>query len=155
MDLQFPIKRILPKHDFQNKMKELGFDPFVERILVNFELLNSQRESIFSSNAIFDTGALFSLLPGSILNEFEDIKTIPHTVYGIIDTEECTLDCKLAKVEVRFKDSKNKVSGPIPILVAFSQRENVPYLIGMKGILSNKNISGIMNEKFFILKIKD
>lgn len=76
-------------------------------------------------------------------------KNIPHTIHGIIDNEECSLNCDLANVEIQFRDSKNNVSNPIHVLMAFSSRENVPYLIGLKGILDTCEIQIKSNHCIF------
>lgn len=154
MELRFPITKVIPKKDLQQKLSNLELDPTVDRIFVGFDILDDKNEIILSSNAIFDTGAPFSLLPASLLEEFNELQTIPHTIHGILDTEECQIEASLAKINIQFKDRYGNHSSPVQILVAFSSQENVPYLIGMKGILSQSHISILIDSETFILNIK-
>ena len=93
IELKFQIKKTLPKSDLKEKMLSLGFEGVAERIIVSFAPLDNAEKEIETVNAILDTGAPISLLPKTLFNNLEDFTLIPHTIHGIVDSEECEIKC--------------------------------------------------------------
>lgn len=153
IELKFQIKKTLPKSDLKEKMLTLGFEGEAERIIVSFAPLDNAEKEIVTVNAIFDTDAPISLLPKSLFSNLENFTLIPHTVHGIVDSEECEIKCLLTKMQIVIKDRNGNKSPPVNILIGLSEKENVPYILGMKGILSTE-IIGKFEGKFFYLDFK-
>lgn len=151
MNLEFPIIKIKPRKDFSDKLNQLKFETIINRLIISLEFLSSEDDSIFLVNALFDTGAPFSLFPISFLEQIKTQLTLPHTIWGIINTPECQLEAEITRVPIRFIDKNGVYSPPIEIAAAFVKNENVPFLIGMKGILELENLSiKIAHNKFFL-----
>ena len=53
-------------------------------------------------------------------------------------------------MKIVIKDRNGNLSPPVTILIGLSEKENVPYILGMKGILTT-NIIGKFEEEFFYL----
>lgn len=139
MILQFPLVKIKPKSDLVDKFKLFDEEGFIERIFGTFVIQNENKEEIFKSKIIFDTGAVITLLPGVILKHLGDITTVPHTMWGIIEKEECRIIVDLCRISIQLIDSFGEKSSPMNILVGFSRDSKTPALLGMKGLLAIHN----------------
>ncbi len=153
IELKFPIKKTLPKSDLKEKMLSLGFEGVAERIIVSFSPLDNAKKELLTVNAILDTGAPLSLLPKTLFTNLENFRLIPHTVHGIVESEECEIKCLLTRMQIIIKDRNENQSPPVNILIGLSEKENVPYILGMKGILSTE-IIGKFEEEYFYLNFK-
>ena len=96
----------------------------------------SDGRELIPIDAIIDTGAILSLFPKSVLSSYHNIVTEDHTLWGIVDTPECQVPAKLAKVTIRLQDVNNLKSQHLGVTAAFSADNSMPALIGMKDILS-------------------
>lgn len=141
MELIFPIKRLAPRRDFSDKIENLGLEPSLPRIFVDIEILDDDQNVVFSTDAIFDTGAPFSLFSKSILRLLGNKILILNSIHGIINISDCSIDTGISNVLIRLVDSKNNKSKAFKCLVAFSDNENLPFILGMNGILNNNHIS--------------
>ena len=153
MLLQFPLVKIKPKSYLVDKFKLFNEEAFIERIFGTFIVQNENKEEIFKSKIIFDTGAVITLLPGAILKHLGDIKTVPHTMWGIIEKVECRIIVDLCRVSIQLIDSFNKTSSPINILVGFSRDSKTPALLGMKGILATHNYQFDHEKNIFSIEL--
>lgn len=154
MILQFPLIKTKPKSDLVDKLKFFNEDGFIERIFGTFIINSSYENEVFRSKIIFDTGAVITLLPGIILNHLENVNTIPHTMWGIIENEECKIIVDLCKINIQLIDKFANISPPITILAGFSRNPKVPILLGMKGMLSKYKYEFNPSINIFSLEIK-
>lgn len=153
MFLQFPLVKIKPKSDLVDKFKLFDEEAFIERIFGTFVIQNETKEEIFKSKIIFDTGAVITLLPGAILKHLGDIKTVPHTMWGIIEKEECRIIVDLCRVSIHLIDTFGKTSSPINIMVGFSREPNTPALLGMKGLLATHDYQFDHKKNIFSIEL--
>ena len=149
MILHFPIQRIKAKSSLAQKLESLEIDPFLHRIFAKISFIRPDTSRSTPIRAIIDTGAVFSLFPENLLDDYPNIKTENHTLWGIIDTPECHITTKLAKIPIILIDMDGNESPKFNILAAFSGDANIPPILGMKGLLASypSNID-IKNCKF-------
>lgn len=155
MDYTFKIRSIEPKSDLTDKLSTLGFTKYIQRMIINIEFLDESNKPTFFSSAIFDTGAPISLLPSSILQFIKHSESIPHTIHGIVNNDECQLDAVLTRVPIQIIDIHDNRMPVLEIPIAFVDNENIPNLIGMKGILDNNKITFAIQNNEFILRYSD
>lgn len=153
MILRFPIQTIKAKSVLAQKLVSLNFVPFFDRIFAKLSFVKSDKSLGPPLRAIVNTGAIISLFPGYLLNEYPDIQTENHTLWGIVDTPECHLTTKLAKVPIILIDIDGKESPALEILAAFSDSVNIPPLLGMKGLLDSYQSNIDVKNRLFEIKI--
>ena len=56
IELIFPIKEIIPQSDLGLKFEQLGMSPEYQRLIIDLELLNDDKQSILVLDTILDTG---------------------------------------------------------------------------------------------------
>ncbi len=153
MILNFSLVKIAISVDLANKFTRLGFSRDVERILASIILLDeSQEAEILRTRAVLDTGDTFSLLPGQILQEYPNIRTEPHFIWGVVNKEQCRIQCKLAKIPIQLIDENDEQSPILNVPIAFALNFDVPVLLGMKNILSEYNYSFNAKTQKFSMK---
>lgn len=84
--------------------------------------------------AVIDTGAPLSLLPRNVWHGAHIRDEGSFAVNGIIRKPACKLEVVLATVTVVIRDPVNQI-GPIQIQALLSESNDVPTLLGMRGIL--------------------
>lgn len=153
MELRFPLKRIIPKSSIAEKFKALGENPEIHRIFGKVSFITSNNAALIPIDAIIDTGAIISLFPGVLLEEFPEIPYEEHTLWGIVNAPECQIKAKIAVVDVILIDKFGIKSNKLTIPVAFVETNDIQSLIGMKGILASysSRIDVIQDE--FILSL--
>ena len=151
MQLKIPMKEIPPKSDLKSKFAYLNISSKIERIIIPIQILDFDNKIIMETKAIVDTGAIFSLMPGFLMTQFSNLKTIPHEIWGIVDTKEGKIEVELANVPVVLKDIYKNHSPIISITTAFATKIKVPVLLGMKGLLANYSYSFDAKNKFFYI----
>lgn len=137
MILHFPVQKIKAKYILAQKLESLEIEPYLQRIFARFSLIKPDNTTTTPIRAIVDTGAVFSLFPGYLLDDYPTIRTVSHTLWGIVDVPECHITAKLAKVPIVLIDMDGKESPKVEIVVAFSEAVNIPPLLGMKGLLAS------------------
>ena len=155
MILKFPVKKITPRTDLKRKLGILGFSPAIHRIIVDLNFLDEENKIIICTQALFDTGAPFSLFPITFLEDIAQNQQLPHTIYGIVDSPECRVEATFGKALIQLKDVEGKTSPPISIPIAFTHNVELPYLLGMKNLLDNRNISMTFEGEVFLVEFKE
>lgn len=152
MILRFPVQKIKAKYTLAQKLESLEIDPYLQRIFARFSLIKPDDTASTPIRAIVDTGAVFSLFPGYLLNDYPKIRTEDHTLWGIVDIPECHIKAKLAKVPIILIDMDGNESPKLEIIAAFSETVNIPPLLGMKELLASypSNID-IKNNQFSVM----
>ncbi len=135
MILQFRIQKIKPKSPLAQKLQSVDQKTEIHRILAKVTFIKPDSSSTIAIDAIFDTGAIFSLFPGTLLNEYPDIKYETHTLWGIVDAPECQVKTRMATVPIKLIDNEGNESPILTILGAFSEITDIPALLGMKNLL--------------------
>lgn len=85
----------------------------------------------------FDTGASISLVPKYIGVELSVQTYVPHELIGIAKRKECMVQVKISRVVMKIEDVYGNVSPEFDVWVAIAERDDVPTVLGMKGILNN------------------
>lgn len=148
MELRFDLIQIDPLGDLGDKLIRLDTDPRIDRILADIIIeIKTPRNETIELQGFIDTGAIFTLLPGKILDDFPNLQTEPHTMWEVINKQECKFRVELGKIQIRFKDKDDQISQPIDIIAAFAMLERVPILLGMKNLLSILNFSYNKDQK--------
>ena len=75
MPLRLPLIEFKSKGDLGDKLNRLGENQTIERIFCTIQILGTDGNVVFESEAIIDAGAPFTLLPGSVLNDLGPIQT--------------------------------------------------------------------------------
>ena len=153
MILSFPVTRIQPQKDMTTKLEMLGQSPYLERILGTISLLNLDGIEILNTTAIFDTGAVLSLFPAVALPNMGNLKSVKHTMWGIINKDECRMTVDLAVVPIRLQDMSGGVSSTMKVLAGFVKEHNVPSLLGMKSFLAEATFSHKRGSRIFTIEL--
>ena len=66
MILQFPVVHLEPKTDLSEKLVQLDRSSALERIIGTILLYDQSDRLVFKTDAVIDTGATITLLPGMI-----------------------------------------------------------------------------------------
>ena len=103
------------------------------------------------TKGIIDTGAIFSLLPGHLLTQYENIYTVAHTMWGIIDSEECRIDVDVGIIPVILNSESGQSSPVINITAAFAKEIKIPILLGMKGFLAEYSYAFNSQKRIFTI----
>ena len=118
------------------KLEKLGQSPYLERILATVSQLSSDGIEILNTTAVFDTGAVLSLFPAIVLSRMGNLTSVKHTMWGIINKDECRITVDLAVVPIRLQDKNGGVLPTMKVLAGFVKEQNVPSLLGMKSFLA-------------------
>jgi len=140
MEFHFPLKKIPLTTDLNQKLEKLGFSPTFHRAVVDIILCDINSDEVLSTQAIFDTGAPFSMIPASFLKLFSPIHSISHSIWGIVNKPECHIKADLANITLMIQDPSGTKSPKISVPMVFADFENLPIILGMKGILDNPSI---------------
>ena len=84
MILKFPMMKLNPSTEFAEKFTISEFPGEIERFTATIQFLdnNSSDNVIFTSGAILNTGAIFSLMPGPIPKEYSNFPKEAHIIWG-------------------------------------------------------------------------
>ncbi|MHA1264261.1 MAG: hypothetical protein ACTSRS_03420 [Candidatus Helarchaeota archaeon] len=140
MEFHFPIRKIPLRTDLRRKLEYLGFSPTIHRAIIDIILYDTRGNEVLSTQAIFDTGAPFSIIPASFLELFGSIHLISHTIWGIVNKPECHIKADFANITLKIQDARGTKSPYLNVPMAFAHLENLPIILGMKGILDNPAI---------------
>ena len=91
-------------------------------------------------DALIDTGAHTTLIPLSIWQDIETDILADHEVKGILAKKECSVLVKVAKVKTVMFDLEGNQTDELEIPAYLSLIENVPLLIGFRGILDKFSV---------------
>lgn len=72
---------------------------------------------------------------------------IDHDLYGVVRLQQCQVPVKISKLNVLLIDELGNEIELENVLVALSELEGIPALIGMKDILENCSIFKLDNDK--------
>ncbi|MHA1168355.1 MAG: hypothetical protein ACTSRU_11075 [Candidatus Hodarchaeales archaeon] len=100
---------------------------------IRLKLPDSSFSSVFRSKV--DTGAYMTLLPPLALDEIKPVNHIKYSLYGVNKTLECAIECAITDVDIIIIDSYGVTSPTIKIWVAIAIKDDIPPLLGMRGIL--------------------
>ena len=153
MILRFPIRRINAKPNLAAKLKILGKEPFIQRVLADIKFVGTDGIESNPVSAIVDTGALISLFPITFLQYYPGLKVLDHTLWGIVDAPECHVQAKIGVVEIRLIDISGTASRRLSVVDAFSTNESIPILIGMKDIIGTFSSKINARESVFELEL--
>ncbi len=153
MLLKFKIKRLRASSSLAQKLHNLGLSMDIQRIFAKIKFIKADNTSTIAIDTIIDTGAILSLFPETILDDFPGIEYEEHTLWGIIDAPECYLTTKLAVVPIVLIDKDGHESRKILIPAAFSDNTDIPALLGMKGLLAKYPSKIDIEADEFILEI--
>jgi len=153
MDLIFYRRSISP-NALQNLSSEIR-EKFGHSTKYVIHLKFKKRDGwdIFRYPFIFDTGAVLSYAPLSIL---EDLKIKPEfelSVGGINPDEKCRVITKVAKVSFKIMDDINQESQKLTAWFAFHPFTQQVCLLGMKNVLDSFNFRQNSKENKLIITI--
>jgi len=101
----------------------------------SIKLVNPNIKSSFEFRAKIDTGAYLTLLPPRAFKEIKPTNFINYSLYGVNKTPKCAIECAITKINIILKDSFGNISPILDIWTALSINEDIPPLLGMRGIL--------------------
>jgi len=137
--LSFPFEKTLPSSDFTDRIyeefkTEFGLLPSVP-VLARFKKPDGSWTKRLVM--IFDTGATISLLPKSIGVQLSVQRYVSHRLIGIAKRKECEIPVKIARAVMKIEDAYGNTSPELQVWVAIAERDDVPTVLGMKGIMDN------------------
>ena len=135
------------------KLEKLGQSPYLERILATVSQLSSDGIEILNTTAVFDTGAVLSLFPAIVLSRMGNLTSVKHTMWGIINKDECRITVDLAVVPIRLQDMNGGVSPTRKVLAGFVKEQNVPSLLGMKSFLAEVSFRHAKGLRTFMIEL--
>lgn len=139
MILEFPLRKISKNNRVGNALKsaldESLSDSYTIEIPISFSMNGNEWTNEYVCKV--DSGAYMTLLPNSAFQLLKPTKWIPYQLYGVVNTPECQINCKIAKLKAKLKSPEKIESAPFDLWVAFADSENIPLLIGMLGILDS------------------
>ena len=99
--LEYSITRTKSKSTLSSKLESLGTSDEIQRLIVDFDLLDDSYQKLLSLDAILDTGAILSLLPNSYLELFPNIETVSDTIWGINGDPHCVISAQITLIWVK------------------------------------------------------
>lgn len=137
--LSFPFEKTLPSADFTDRIYEESKTEF--GLLTSVPILARFKKPDGSWTRrivmVFDTGATISLLPKYVGVQLSVQRYVSHRLIGIAKRKECEIPVKIAQVVMRIEDMYGVTSPELQVWVAIAERDDVPIVLGMKGIMSN------------------
>lgn len=152
--LVFPFEKTPPRKDFADRVfgefkTDFGFLTSIP-LFARFEKPDGTwTRRIYM---VFDTGASISLVPQYIGSELSVQSYVPHELMGIAKRTECTIPVKISQVTMKIEDAYGNVSPEFAVWVAIADRDDVPTVLGMKGVINNFSFeSDPLEEKLYML----
>ncbi len=157
MILKFPMMKLNPSTELAEKFANLGISKEIERFTATIQFLDNDSSDnvIFTSGAILDTGAIFSLMPGPIPKEYSNFPKEAHIIWGIVNREPCRIQCDLLVIPIKLVDLEGNTSPILQIPIAIAHRGDIPLLLGMKSLLSRYSFQFESQLESFNLVIPD
>ena len=137
MILEFPLRKISKNNRVGNALKSALNEILPDSYSVEIPITLSIDGNYWTNEYIckVDSGAYMTILPQSAFQVLKKTKWIPYQLYGVLNTPECQINCKIASVKAKIKSPDNTESPSFDLWVAFAESENIPLLLGMLGIL--------------------
>ena len=98
-----------------------------------------------------DTGAYMSLLPTEAFEELQPSRFVRYELFGIQRIPECAVECAISRCTFYLVDSEGNKTSKLTNWIAFALKDDVPVLIGMKGILDSFDYSASTRKRVFQL----
>jgi hypothetical protein len=135
--LVFPFGERVDTKTARSIMEEFGAEfGSITSIPVDTQFLKVDG-SWLTVETVFDTGANMSLLPRYAGVNIGIVKYVSSKLSGILRKEECAVPIRIAKVMARLLDDQGNTSPAFELWTAFAERDDVPSLLGTKGIMDN------------------
>jgi len=137
MILEYPLRKISKNNRVGNALKSVFEEPISDSITIEIPISFSLEGNEWTNEYIckVDSGAYMTLLPESAFSKLKPTRWIPYQLYGVVNTPECQINCKISKVKAKLKSPNNKESPIFELWVSFAESDNIPLLLGMLGIL--------------------
>ena len=153
--LNFKIRELSDESPLGNLIQTQLHEPLGTSFTIEggVQFLKSNNTATRIFKAKIDTGAFMSLFPYPAFKELNIEDYVRYTLYGINRIPECAVECAISKCRFVLVDSEGKKSKELSTWVAFALTEDIPSLIGMKGILDSYNFNFDSKQKQFSLII--
>ncbi len=123
-DIELKQKRIEP-HIFNRIYATVGY---------------KAKDSFSYEEGLVDTGAIVSLLPKMVWKKLMVEPLGHHQIKGIVKKNECALPVMIAKVTCKLLDEFGNESSEFNSIVYCAESDDVPVILGLKGILDKLNL---------------
>lgn len=112
---------------------------YLTRLICNtkFKTFNGWTKSY---DAIIDTGAHISIIPLEIWQDLETEIFADYYVRGLSPKKECSVDFKIAKVELIIFDESGNMAPELEIFAYLAMDDGIPLILGFKTLLDEFKI---------------